>query len=799
MEAGTLCRPRQRQVLFLFLFWGVSLAGSGFGRYSVTEETERGSFVVNLAKDLGLGDQELVARGVRVVSDDNKQHLLLDSQTGDLLTNEKLDREKLCGLTEPCVLYFQILMDNPFQIYRAELRVRDINDHSPMFRDQETVLKILESTAEGTAFRLERAEDADGGLNGIQSYTINPNSFFHIKISDSDEGMIYPELVLDKALDREKQHELTLTLTALDGGSPPRSGTTTIRIVILDINDNAPQFSQTIYETQAPENSPVGSLIAKVSAGDVDSGVNADISYSLFDASEDIRTTFQINPFSGDIVLIVLLDYELVKSYKINVQAMDGGGLTATCTVLVEVLDINDNPPELIISSLSNYVAENSPETVLAVFRIKDRDSGENGKMLCYIQDNLPFLLKPSVENFYILMTEGGLDRENQAEYNITITVTDLGTPRLKTQHNLTVTVSDVNDNAPAFSQSSYTLRVRENNSPALHIGSVSATDRDAGANAQVTYSLLLPPHDPHLPLASLVSINADNGQLFALRALDYEALQAFEFGVRAADRGSPALSSQALVRVLVVDANDNAPFVLYPLQNGSAPCTELVPRAAEAGYLVTKVVAVDGDSGQNAWLSYQLLKATEPGLFGVWAHNGEVRTARLLSERDAVKHRLLVLVKDNGEPPLSASVTLHVLLVDGFSQPYLPLPDVAAAEARADPLTVYLVIALASVSSLFLVSVLVFVAVRLCRRSRAASGGGCSVPEGPFAGHLVDVSGTGTLSHSYQYEVCLRGGSGTGEFKFLKPIIPNIQAQSSGRNSEENPTFRNSFGFNFQ
>ncbi|XP_047723647.1 protocadherin beta-10 isoform X2 [Prionailurus viverrinus] len=751
MEAGMLCCPRQRQVLFLFMFGGVSLAGSGFGQYSVTEETERGSFVVNLAKDLGLGDQELVSRGARVVSD-NKQHLLLDPHSGDLLTNEKLDREKLCGLTEPCLLYFQILMDNPFQIYRAELRVRDINDHSPMFRDKETVLKILENTAEGTAFRLERAEDSDGGLNGIQSYIINPNPFFHIKISDSDEGMIYPELVLDKALDREKQHELSLTLTALDGGSPPRSGTTTIRIVILDINDNAPQFSQTMYETQAPENSPVGSLIAKVSAGDIDSGVNADISYSFFDASEDIRETFQINPFSGEIVLIVLLDYELVKSYKINIQAMDGGGLTATCTVLVEVLDINDNPPELIMSSLSNHVAENSPETVLAVFRIKDRDSGENGKMHCYIQDNLPFLLKPSVENFYILMTEGGLDRESQAEYNITITVTDLGTPRLKTQHNITVTVSDVNDNAPAFSQTTYTLRVRENNSPALHIGSVSATDRDSGANAQVTYSLL-PPADPQLPLASLVSINADNGQLFALRSLDYEALRAFEFGVRAADRGSPALSSQARVRVLVLDDNDNAPFVLYPLQNGSAPCTELVPRAAEAGYLVTKVVAVDGDSGQNAWLSYQLLKATEPGLFGVWAHNGEVRTARLLSERDAVKHRLVVLVKDNGEPPRSASVTLHVLLVDGFSQPYLPLPEVAAAEARADPLTVYLVVALASVSSLFLFSVLVFVAVRLCRRSRAASAGRCSGPEGHFPGHLVDVSGAGTLSQSYQYE----------------------------------------------
>ncbi|KAB1280849.1 Protocadherin beta-16 [Camelus dromedarius] len=460
----------------------------------VTEETERGSFVVNLAKDLGLGDRELVARGARVVSDDNKQHLLLDSQTGDLLTNEKLDREKLCGPTEPCMLYFQILMDNPFQIYRAELRVRDINDHSPVFQDKETVLKILENTAEGTAFQLERAQDSDGGLNGVQNYTINPNSFFHIKISDSDEGIIYPELVLDRVLDREKQQELSLILTALDGGSPPRSGTTTIHIVILDINDNAPQFSQAIYETQAPENSPVGSLIAKVSAADVDSGVNADISYSFFDASEDIRTTFHINPISGEIVLRVLLDYELVKSYKINIQAIDGGGLSARCTVLVEVLDTNDNPPELIMSSLSNCVAENSPETVLAVFRIKDRDSGENGKMICFIQDNLPFLLKPSLENFYILMTEGALDRESQAEYNITITVTDMGTPRLKTEHNITVLVSDVNDNAPASPRPPTPAGPREQQRPALHIGTVSATDTDGRANARSPTRCCRPP-----------------------------------------------------------------------------------------------------------------------------------------------------------------------------------------------------------------------------------------------------------------------------------------------------------------
>ncbi|XDA76986.1 hypothetical protein R6Z07F_007130 [Ovis aries] len=384
-----------------------------------------------------------------------------------------------------------------------------------------------------------------------------------------------------------------------------------------------------------------------------------------------------------------------------------GVGLSGKCTVAIEVVDGNDDARKRTMSRLISSIPENSPKTVVAVFSVYDPDSGDNGKMTSSIQNDFPFLLKPTLKNFYTLVTERPLDREERAGY-ITITVTDTGTPRLKTEHNITVLVSDVNDNGPAFTQTSYTLWVRENNSPTLHIGSVSATDTDAGANAQVTYSLL-PLPDPLLPLASLVSINPDNGHLFALTSLDYEA-----------------------------NDNDNAPFVLYPLQNASAPCTELVPRAAEPGYLVTKVVAVDGDAGQNAWLSYQLLKATEPGLFGVWAHNGEVRTARLLSERDAPKQRLVVLVKDNGEPPLSASVTLHVLLVDGFSQPYLPPPEAeAAAAAPADPLTVYLVVALASVSSLFLFSVLVFVAVRLCRRDGAGSAGRCPVPEG----HFVDVS----------------------------------------------------------
>ncbi|XP_024608087.1 LOW QUALITY PROTEIN: protocadherin beta-18-like [Neophocaena asiaeorientalis asiaeorientalis] len=702
MEPGEGSPQQIRQALLFFVFLGGSLVCSETWRYSVAEEMEIGSFIGNVVKDIGLGVEDLAARGARVIFDDYKPYLQLDRQTGNLILNEKLDREALCDLTEPCILNFQILLENPLQFFRAELRVKDINDHTPTFLDKHILLKISESTTPGTSFQMDSAQDLDVGKNAVQNYTLSPNPHFHLKLQDSGEGRKYAELLLDQPLDREKEPELRLTLTALDGGSPPRSATALVRVLVSDINDNAPEFEKSVYEVLVPENSPLDSLVVKVSATDLDAGLNGELSYSFSHVSRDIRKTFEIHPISGEVRLKALLDFELIKSYTINIQAIDGGSLSGKSAILVSVVDVNDNPPEIVITSLTSPIPENSsPDMVVAVFSLRDQDSGDNGRMVCSIHDNLPFLLKPTFKNFYTLVTESPLDREKRAEYNITITVTDMGT-----------------------------------------------------------------------------------------------ALRAFEFRVGASDRGSPALSSQALVRVLVVDDNDNAPFVLYPLQNASAPCTELVPRAAEAGYLVTKVVAVDGDSGQNAWLSYQLLKATEPGLFGVWAHNGEVRTARLLSERDAAKHRLVVLVKDNGEPPLSASVTLHVLLVDGFSQPYLPAPEAEAVDAApAAPLTVYLVVALASVSSLFVFSVLVFVAVWLCRRGGAASVGRCSVPEGPFPGHLVDVSGTGTLSQSYQYEVCLTGGSGTSEFNFLKSVASNYQ--ESVNDVEENSNFINGFGFN--
>ncbi|EDL76359.1 rCG49426 [Rattus norvegicus] len=756
MESVVGAAQHVRQVLVFFVFLEGSLVLSETWSYSVAEETETGSSIGNIIKDMDVGD--LAARGARVIFDDYQPYLRLELETGNLLLNKKLDREALCSTSEPCILHFQVLLENPLQFFQAELLIEDINDHTPTFLEKLIFLNISEGATPGTAFQMDNAQDLDIGMNGILNYSISPNPYFYLKLKDSGKGRRYPELVLARSLDREKEASISLILIAIDGGSLPRTGAVQVQVVVLDVNDNAPEFEKTLYEVQVPENSSVDSLVIKVSAKDLDSGINGEVSYSFSHISRDVQKTFEIHPISGEIHLKTVLDFEVIPSYTINVQAIDGGGLSGKSAIIVQVTDVNDNPPEIVITSLMSPIQENSlSEMVVAIFSLRDQDSGENGRMICSIQDKLPFLLKPTFKNFYTLVTEHPLDRESRAEYNITITVSDLGTPRLTTQHTITVQVADINDNAPAFTQTSYTIFVQENNRPALHIGTITATDSDSGSNAHITYSLL-PFHDPQLSLASLISVNADNGQLFALRALDYETLQTLEFHVGATDGGSPALSSQALVRVMVLDDNDNAPFILYPLQNASAPCTELLPRAAEPGYLVTKVVAVDRDSGQNAWLSFQLLKATEPGLFSIWAHNGEVRTTRMLSEHDVPKHKLLLLVKDNGEPPRSASVTLHLLVVDGFSQPYLPLPEVALDPTNVDEeaLTLSLVIALASVSSLFLLSVLLFVGVRLCRKATTASLGGYSVSEGHFPGHLVDFSGAETLSQSYQYKVCL-------------------------------------------
>uniref|UniRef100_A0A672UJ63 Cadherin domain-containing protein n=1 Tax=Strigops habroptila TaxID=2489341 RepID=A0A672UJ63_STRHB len=785
--ARTLGRQPE-QVLSLCAFLSLTHARAEPIRYSVAEEGESGSVVANVAEDAGLSPAQLSARGARLLSEDGRQHFRLDRASGRLVVGERLDREELCGQSATCTLPFELLLSNPVQFFRVEVAVEDINDHVPAFPEERVNLKILERSDPGSRIPLEGALDLDIGSNSIQSYSISPeNEFFSVDFGKPRDSDQYVELVLEKPLDREEQAEVDFTLIAVDGGSPPRSGTIQIHIVVLDVNDNAPVFVQDRYIAQVLENVPEGSVVLRVIATDRDAGANGDISYQFSQAGGQSHSAFVIDPTSGEIKLTKPLDFEAAENYELRVRATDGGGLSAICKVLVEVVDANDNAPELVVSSFNSPLPENVlPGTVVALFTVRDRDAGANGKISCALEDQLSFSLRPAYKNYFELVTVSTLDREETARYILTVTAADAGSPPLTTTQTFTVDISDVNDNAPVFNQTSYTMYVRENNVPTVLVGTITATDVDVGPNAKVTYSLV-PAHPTEQP--PCISVNSENGDVFVLRPLDYEQVRQIKVLVRASDAGSPPLSVNVTVHISVVDENDNSPLVLYPSQDSSPPSSELVPTSAEAGYLITKVVAVDADSGQNSWLSYHLLRATDPGLFAVGAQSGEVRLRRPVTERDTVKQKLVVLVRDNGRPPLSATAVLSALMLSDFSDVRLPQSSLATEDENSS-LTTYLIISLVFVSLLFVVSTATFIARKLCKRKELKDG---HVLYGAsnLQSSLADAAAAGTLPHAYCYEISLTKGSGNSEFKFLKPILPSLPPQLTNPTKKQ-PNKRN-------
>ncbi|CAK6977284.1 protocadherin gamma-A4-like isoform X3, partial [Scomber scombrus] len=470
------------------------------------------------------------------------------------------------------------------------------------------------------------------------------------------------------------------------------------------------------------------------------------------------------------------LDYEKAQHYEIHVQASDDGGLTDSCKIIVEVTDTNDNPPSINIMSKTNSISENSaPGTVVTIFNVQDPDSGENGKVACNIAENMPFVMKATSKKFFSLITDIDLDRERSSEYNITVTCSDEGVPSLSSSVTLTLQISDVNDNAPVFDRSSYEAYIKENNTPGLSIFTVKARDDDWNQNARVSY-ILEDSSFNGVPVSSYVSVSADSGVIQAVRSFDYEQIKDFQFCIKAQDGGSPPLSSNVTVKIMIQDQNDNPPQVLYPVQTGGSLVAEMVPRSADVGYLVTKVVAVDVDSGQNAWLSYKLQKATDRALFEVGLQNGEIRTIRQVTDKDAVKQRLTVIVEDNGQPSRSATVIVNVAVADSFPEVLSEFTDFTHDKEYNDNLSFYLVLALAVVSFLFITCLVVIISVKIYRWRQSRILYHSNLPVIPYyPPRYSDTLGTGTLQHVYNYEVCRTTDSRKSDCKFGRAGSQNV------------------------
>ncbi|XP_072447350.1 protocadherin alpha-C2-like [Chiloscyllium punctatum] len=789
--------------IFLLCFWNLA---TGQLRYSIPEEQEPGALVGNIAQDLGLNVEELTRRKFRIVSDSPAQNLNVDLKSGLLIVEGRIDREQLCGQSSTCLVPVQVVIENPVEQYRVDVEILDINDNPPRFPVSEIRLEIAESAIPGTRFLLQNAHDSDVQANSLRTYQLTPNDHFSLDVQFRGETKL-PELKLDMSLDREEQSEHSLLLTALDGGSPMRTGTTHVIINVLDINDNAPVFEQSLYVVNLTENVSSGSLVIKLNATDLDEGSNDDIVYSFSSYNKErIRELFSIDAISGEIRVSGMLDFEEVSTYDIDVEAKDKSSypLSTHCNVRVNIKDLNDNAPNITLNSIAKEVREDASRgTLIALINVKDKDSHENAYVDCRISPNLPFVLKSSFKNSYMLVLNDPLDRERASEYKIVVTCYDRGNPPLTSNANIVVHVSDINDNAPRFLQPSYTIYVMENNAPGNSIGVVRAFDPDVDENSHLSYSIE-ESEVKGTPISSYVSINSKTGVIYSQKKFDYEQLKHFQVHIQAQDGGVPLLSSNTTANVIILDQNDNPPIIKMPKSMNYPQIA--VPRSAAPRHLTAKIIASDADSGQNARLFYQIVQATDLSLFTVSHNSGEVRTARHFKDSDDISQKLVIQVSDSGHPPLSGTVTLTISVAEqsaeirsNFAEPHEELENVT-------DLAFHIVITLGVLSFILLAIIVVLIALiwpvnrhiafsRRCVRCCWASefetknrfqGSNVNlqiVPDPKVIANVLEVEGNGSVLDAYQYKLHSAPQVGALEYMVVVPFSPGTSGINA-RNS---------------
>ncbi|XP_008325156.1 protocadherin alpha-2-like isoform X8 [Cynoglossus semilaevis] len=743
--------------------------------YSISEEVNKGTIVGNIAKDLNVNIRELETRDLHIVSSYSKKYFDVNLRTGDLFVDERIDREDICPNVEKCSLKVQAVFSNPMAAHRVEINVLDINDNSPAFKDETESLNIFESSVVGERYLLPLAVDPDIGSNSVKSYKLNDNEHFSLDVQSDGEHGVSAELVLQKALDREKNPVVALVLTVVDGGRPPKSGSLKLTVNVIDVNDNIPKFSKSLYKVRVRENATPGSFVIKLNATDLDEGLNSKIQYSLIQrGNTDPSGLFHLNPDTGEITVKGTLDHEETPAYEVRVQAMDQGTppRSAHAKLLIEIIDVNDNAPVISVTSLVTPVKEDAElGTVVAFITVSDKDGGANGAVKCKVEGPIPFKLKSNYKHDYSLVVDGPLDRENTSLYNVTITATDEGSPSLSSHRIITVHVSDVNDNAPRFTEPVINIYVKENSPTGSVVYTIRAFDPDLDRNAKLVYTLL-DTTPKVVPLSTVVTINSETGDITSLQSLNFEELKTFKFKVQATDCGVPPLSSNVTVNLFVLDENDNSPVILAPYTGHSSVYSETIPYNVEAGHIVAKIRAVDADSGYNALLSYHLTETKGNNLFRIGTSTGEIKTKRRMSDNDLKTHPVVVLVSDSGEPSLTSTLSLEVVVVESSADIQTHIRHVPVKEENFSALNLYLLIAIMAVSAIFLLSLVSLIAVR-CHKGNSSFN--------RYNAPMITTNPDGSWSYSkatQQYDVCFSSDTLKSDVVVFPAPFPPVDAE---------------------
>ncbi|KAB7504840.1 Protein dachsous, partial [Armadillidium nasatum] len=491
-----------------------------------------------------------------------------------------------------------------------------------------------------------RATDHDSLDNGRITYIINSgNEKGHFDL-EYETGI----LTVAKPLDRETISHYMLNVTASDHGEPQRSAVQKIDVFIVDINDNAPKFSQAIYRAEVSEGSSPGTHVTRVTASDNDQGSNGNLTYIIPAGIGDNK--FRINPATGEIRTVATLDREEKEEYSLTVYVRDGAlpALYDTASVLVSLSDINDHAPEFRDSCYPLRVPENTDLSVIHTVLATDKDSGNNGEVTYSIVGGDP-ATNFNIDSYTGQLSAKPLDREETGKYYLVIAAEDRGETPLRGICNITITVEDQNDNDPQFTQNKYSMTVPENTPLETTVLQVQARDRDKGENARITYSL-------SNETQWLFKIDNETGIITTAGNLDREKQSIYNFEVRAIDGGSyDARSESAQVQITISDINDNEPvFTEYPFK-------VQVPIYKQPGQQLVKVVAEDKDEGSNGDIVYSLVNKESSKKFRIDSETGVVTAISHLSLESGKIFHLEVIARDRGNPPQSSTglIEIHV------------------------------------------------------------------------------------------------------------------------------------------
>ncbi|XP_014776013.1 protocadherin beta-16 isoform X1 [Octopus bimaculoides] len=693
--------------------------------YHVEEEKYSGTYLGDIAADshlrdsLPFQDHNLVTFNQLKPRRNGKHQLFNVTKAGKLYTAQTLDAEKLCTYNMECFRIFKIAIhqDETFmKILKVKVVIVDINDHKPEFAKKLVSLQFDEGDGKGMRKSIPNAVDKDVGvINSKITYQIERSSEkascpFTLSVRKTISGRSELGIVLERKLDREVKDSYNIRVVAKDGGYPPKRSTLDVKIAVTDVNDNAPVFSNDIYNISIQNTYQRNKPLVILSAKDSDFGENGHVSYYFSsETPETVKSHFRLNQVTGEIFLQKDISLERKQAYKLFVRATDQGSspLSSIAMVLVNIVNQHNMAPEIDVNFVTQ-IKENTAAisegikvgSFIAYVSVIDNDVGQNGEVECSLEHE-KFLLLDLGSNEYKVTLRKSVDREKQDRYDITISCEDKGSPPLQTQRQFSIEVMDVNDVQPQFTKESFKFLTYENGKTNFPIGFINATDPDMGAGGQLTFSLLST--SKHVIPFQIT----DYGFISTTIPLDREQQNVYKFQVFVKDNGNPSLNNTANVIVEVLDENDNAPYFTFP---SSDPFSLNVHYHPQSKKEITILRASDRDSHLNAFLKYDIVKGNNKQLFAINPYSGALSFARTVYQNDAGTYDLKFVVKDSGTPVLS--VTTMVSLTLTVSNKTSPSLDTVPLQTdHMINLTWVIVIVTAAV----IASVAIVVSITLC------------------------------------------------------------------------------------